>query len=84
MAGVEDNKRAWASLAAYDKPFLTLFGEDDPVTKGSEKHLIDRIAGAKGQPHRTLANCGHFSQEDRPEELARGIIETAREAGHLA
>lgn len=84
MAGVEDNKRALVSLAAYDKPFLTLFGEDDPVTKGSEKHLIGRIAGAQGQSHRTLANCGHFSQEDRPEELARGIIETARKAGHLA
>ena len=84
MPGVEENKAAWPALAAYDKPFLTLFGEDDPVTKGSEKHLIDRIAGAAGQPHRTLANCGHFSQEDRPQELAQGIIDMARKAGHLA
>ena len=83
MPGVEDNKRAWPSLAAYDKPFLTLFGEDDPVTKGSEKFLVERIVGAKGQPHRTLPNCGHFCQEDQPEALAQGVIDTARKAGHL-
>lgn len=84
MAGVEDNKAAWPALAAYDKPFLTLFGEDDPITKGSEKFLIDRIAGAKGQPHRTLPACGHFCQEDQPEALADGLIAMARKAGHLA
>ncbi|WP_435200992.1 haloalkane dehalogenase [Qipengyuania sp. 902] len=84
MPGVADNKAAWPTLAAYDKPFLTLFGEDDPVTKGSEKFLIDRIAGAKGQPHRTLPTCGHFCQEDQPEALAEGLIAMARKAGHLA
>ena len=83
MEGVEDNKRAWPALSAYDKPFLTLFGEDDPITKGSEKFLIERIVGAKDQPHRTLATCGHFCQEDRPQELAQGVIDTARKAGHL-
>ncbi|QZD88223.1 haloalkane dehalogenase [Qipengyuania psychrotolerans] len=83
MPGVEDNKAAWPSLAAYDKPFLTLFGEDDPITRGSEKFLIDRIAGAEGLSHRTLPGCGHFCQEDRPQELAKGIIEMARKAGHL-
>ena len=83
MAGVEENKRAWVSLASYDKPFLTLFGEDDPVTRGSETILIERIAGAKGLDHQVLTECGHFSQEDRPAELAQGIVETARLAGHL-
>ena len=84
MPGVEENKRAWPALAAYDRPFLTLFGEDDPITKGSEKFLIERIAGADGQPHATLTTCGHFCQEDRPVELAQGVIEMARKAGHLA
>lgn len=83
MPGVEDNKQAWPALAAYDKPFLTLFGEDDPVTKGSEKFLIERVAGAKGQPHGTLSTCGHFCQEDQPEALARGVIDMARKAGFL-
>ena len=83
MPGVEENKRAWPALAAYDKPFLTLFGEDDPITRGAEKHLIERIAGAAGQPHRTLGTCGHFCQEDQPDVLAQGVIAMARKAGHL-
>ena len=83
MPGVEENKRAWPVLAAYDKPFLTLFGEDDPITRGAEKHLIERIGGAAGQPHRTLGTCGHFCQEDQPDFLAQGVIAMARKAGHL-
>ncbi len=81
MDGIEQNLRAWEGLASFDKPFLTLFGEDDPVTGSLAQPLIDRIAGAKGQPHAMLSNCGHFSQEDRPAELAQGIIDTARAAG---
>ncbi len=81
MAGIEENKVAWEGLAAFDKPFLTLFGEDDPVTGGLAQPLIDRIAGAKGQPHAMLSTCGHFCQEDRPVELAQGVIDTAKKAG---
>ncbi|MDJ0977776.1 MAG: haloalkane dehalogenase [Erythrobacter sp.] len=81
MDGIEENKRAWVGLAAFDKPFLTLFGEDDPVTGGLAPALIDRVAGAKGQPHATLSTCGHFSQEDRPVELAQGVIDMAKAAG---
>ncbi|MEZ5682388.1 MAG: haloalkane dehalogenase [Erythrobacter sp.] len=84
MPGVDDNKQAWPALAAYDRPFLTLFGEDDPITKGAEQHLIDRIAGASGQPHRKLPTCGHFCQEDQPDELAQGVIDMSRKAGLLA
>ena len=41
------------------------------------------IVGAKRQPHGTLSGCGHFCQEDRPVELAQGIIEMAKAAGVL-
>ncbi len=82
--GAIDNMEAWKSLSQFDKPFLTLFGNDDPVTKGAEKALIERIKGTAGQPHTTLDKCGHFCQEDRPQELAQGIIDTARTAGHLS
>ncbi|MEL6878812.1 MAG: haloalkane dehalogenase [Pseudomonadota bacterium] len=83
MDGIEQNKRAWEGLSGFDKPFLTLFGEDDPVTGGLAEPLIDRIAGAKGQPHGMLSTCGHFCQEDRPIELAQGVIDTAKKAGFL-
>lgn len=83
MDGIEQNKAAWEGLAAFDKPFLTLFGEDDPVTGGLAKPLIERIAGAKDMPHGMLSTCGHFCQEDRPVDLAQGVIDTAKKAGFL-
>jgi len=83
MEGIEENKAAWKGLATYDKPFLTLFGEDDPVTGGLAPLLYERIAGAKGQPHAILSRCGHFCQEDRPQELAEGLIAMAKKARFL-
>lgn len=81
--GVEENKAAWVGLAAYDKSFLTLFGEDDPVLGGAGEILASKIKGAKGQPHAMLPTCGHFSQEDRPQEFAQGVIDMARKTGFL-
>lgn len=83
MDGIDQNRRAWDGLAGFDRPFLTLFGEDDPVTGGLGKMLSDRIKGAAGMPHATLSTCGHFCQEDRPTELAQGVIDTAKKAGVL-
>lgn len=84
MDGIAQNKAAWTGLSLYDKPFLTLFGEDDPVTGGLGEQLSKRIRGAEGQPHAMLSQCGHFCQEDRPLELSQGIIDMARKAGFLA
>ena len=83
MDGIAQNIAAWERLAAFDKPFLTLFGEDDPVLGANAPELYERIVGAKGQPHGTLSRCGHFCQEDRPVELAQGVIEMAKAAGVL-
>ena len=80
---IAQNIAAWEGLAAFDKPFLTLFGEDDPVLGANAPELYERIVGAKGQPHGTLSRCGHFCQEDRPVELAQGVIEMAKAAGVL-
>jgi hypothetical protein len=35
-----------------------------------ERILRERVAGAAGQPHITIANAGRFVQEDRGPELA--------------
>lgn len=84
MDGIAQNRAAWEGLAGFDKPFLTLFGADDPITGGLGKTLSERIAGARDMPHAILPDCGHFCQEDRPRELAQGVIDTATKAGHLA
>ena len=65
---VAENIAAWKVLEAFDKPVLTCFSDNDPVTKGGEAAIIARIPGAKGQAHCIVAG-GHFLQEDAPDEL---------------
>jgi haloalkane dehalogenase len=64
------NRRAWRVLERFEKPFLTAFGDSDPITRGVDAMMQARIPGAKGQPHVTIARAGHFLQEDAGEELA--------------
>lgn len=66
----EPNRLAWKGLEGFDRPFLTLFGDSDPITKGADGALQKRVPGANGQPHATIENAGHFIQEDAGEELA--------------
>jgi haloalkane dehalogenase len=67
------NVEAWKVLSAFDRPFLCAFGDGDPITKGGERQFIGHVAGAAGQPHRTIEGGGHFLQEDKGDELA-GVI----------
>ena len=69
------NRAAWEVLAAYDRPFVCAFSDQDQITAGNERHLISRIAGAQGQPHTTIKGGGHFLQEDRGPELAQVVID---------
>jgi len=68
--GVEENKNAWGVLSTFEKPFLTCFSDQDPVTGGLDKEFHKRIPGCKGQPHQTVKGGGHFLQEDVPDELS--------------
>jgi len=79
-ASVAENLAAWKVLEAFDKPFLTAFSDNDPVTKGGFAAFQERVPGAKGQPHATL-HGGHFLQEDCPAEIAAlldAMIQRAR------
>jgi len=69
----DDNVAAWVGLAAFDRPFLTAFSDSDPITGGTDTALVERIAGAKGQPHTTIVGAAHFLQEDKGEDLARVV-----------
>jgi len=70
MDSVAENLEAWKALEAFDKPFLTAFGDSDPITKGADERLQARIPGAAGQAHTTIAGGGHFLQEDQPDAIA--------------
>ncbi|WP_017810060.1 haloalkane dehalogenase [Leptospira alstonii] len=75
----EPNRKAWEILRTWKKPFLTAFSDGDPITKGGDIFFRRLIPGAKGQKHVTIANGGHFLQEDKGEELAE-VIKTFIEA----
>jgi haloalkane dehalogenase len=68
------NRAAWQVLAEFEKPWITLYGDSDPVTKGAEQRFIDTVPGARGQAHAIIKGAGHFIQDDAGEELARLVV----------
>jgi haloalkane dehalogenase len=75
----EPNRRAWEVLGRFDKPFLTAFGDSDPITRGGDRFFQAVVPGAAGQPHVTLEGAGHYLQEDKGPELAEVIVDFIRE-----
>jgi haloalkane dehalogenase len=73
---VPDQKRAWAALEAFDKPFLCCFTDGDPITRGGDALFTSRVPGARGMAHRTLKG-GHFVQENDPEGFVAAIRDVA-------
>ena len=80
-ASVTENLAAWRVLSTFDKPFITAFSDNDPVTKGGDLVFQKRISGAKGQAHVTLRG-GHFLQEDSPDEIV-ALIDGAMKRSHV-
>ncbi len=78
--GVPQAKAIWAHLETWEKPFLTVFGDQDQVAYKAGAHLPlqRRIPGAQGQPHRVLEGASHFIQEDAPHELVTIIDDFVR------
>ncbi len=69
------NYATWHNvLDKWEKPFLTLFSDRDPITKGGEKMMLRRIPGTKGQPHEIIKDGGHFLQDDKGAEIADKMI----------
>jgi haloalkane dehalogenase len=69
---VPANRAAWDVLGRWEKPFLTLFGKNDPILGRADAPLQKHIPGTKGQPHERFWG-GHFVQEDRGDHLAETI-----------
>ena len=69
------NRAAWEVFRNWRKPFLTAFSNRDPITRGLDKAFVERVPGARDQPHTTIRNAGHFLQEDKAPELASVVID---------
>lgn len=74
---VPDQKRAWAALEKFDRPFLCCFSDRDPITRGGDGPFKSRVPGARDMPHRTLSG-GHFIQENDPKGFVEAILDVAR------
>jgi haloalkane dehalogenase len=72
------NQAAWTVLETFEKPFLCAFSDRDPVTAGSDRAFLARVPGTHGQSHTTIADGGHFLQEDKGEELAAVVVDFVR------
>ena len=72
------NRAAWRVLERWEKPFLTAFADGDPIFRGVDVFLQQAIPGARGLPHTTIENAGHFLQEDRGERLAEVVVDFVR------
>lgn len=65
----EANRAAWTVLTQLDKPFLCIFGRNDPILGRADKPMIEAFAGCRDQPHEQIWG-GHFIQEDQGAYLA--------------
>jgi haloalkane dehalogenase len=68
------NRAAWEGLARFERPFLCAFSDSDPITAGGDGPLRKLIPGARDQAHVTIADGGHFLQEDKGGELAEVVV----------
>jgi haloalkane dehalogenase len=76
LPGVSDS--GWAGLGEFDKPFLTIWGNNDGGNLGSptvQQTLLDHIPGSVGWDHVRLEEASHFLQDDQGEEIARRVNE---------
>ena len=69
------NRDAWKVLMGYQKPWLCVFGDSDPITGAAAPVIQQLVAGCQGQPHTTLRGGGHFIQEDCGEELSQVVLD---------
>ncbi len=61
----------WEKLQEWDKPFLTVFGDRDPITSVLDKLFQVHVPGAAALNHKKIKKASHFCQEDKGEELAK-------------
>ena len=71
-ASLEAQKAAREFFATSQKPFLSVFAGDDPVTNGIEDDVLRMAPNARSAPH---IGGGHFYQWKRPEQLSGLLAE---------
>jgi haloalkane dehalogenase len=66
--------QAWDVLDHWHKPFLCLYGKQDPVLGWYDIVFKQTVPGAAGQPHQVFEDAGHFIQEEKADQLAAAVL----------
>ena len=74
----ERSEAAWALFDRWAMPFLPLFSNRDPVTRGGHRIWHQRVPGAEGQPHDVTCGAGHFLHVDCGAEVAQASSAVVR------
>jgi haloalkane dehalogenase len=72
--------RVREALGSWTKPTLVLFGDSDPIFSARVAERIAALIPGSG-PAQTVANAGHFLQEDAGEEVGSRIAEWLQQSG---
>jgi haloalkane dehalogenase len=73
---LEAQKRAREFFKDYDKPFLSIFAGNDPVTNEMEKDVLKMAPNAISADH---IGGGHFYQWTKPKQLSKVLIDFIKE-----
>ena len=74
---LDAQRKAREFFKTSDKPFLSVFAGDDPVTNGIEKDVLKMAPNAISAPH---IGGGHFFQWTRPKQLSEVLINFIKES----
>ena len=75
-SSLEAQRLAREFFKTSDKPFLSVFAGDDPVTNGIESDVLEMAPNAKSAPN---IGGGHFYQWSRPKELSELLVNFIKE-----
>ena len=73
---LEAQRKAREFFKTSDKPFLSVFAGDDPITNGVERDVLKMAPNAISADH---IGGGHFFQWTRPKQLSKVLIDFIKE-----
>jgi haloalkane dehalogenase len=75
MPGADRHAQLREDLGEWEKPFLALFADSDPITEQFHDLFRDLVPTADDEPDVWVEGAAHFIQEDAGERCAEHIVD---------